>query len=286
VLEDRWLLSRLATVTEQVTKALDGYEFADAARTLYDFAWDEFCSFYVEMVKTRLGDAATRPAAQRLLAHALDILARLLHPMAPFVTEEIWQRLGELAHERGFPKPKRAADSVMIATWPKSDASRRDAEVEARFARFQQALVALRDIRMRNNIPPKETISFSVRAGHELVDLLRPMEPYFQSMANARATAWGENATPPATSASAMLEGGELFVDLANFIDVGAEIARHEKQRDALTKAIAGKETKLANANFVDRAPAQVVQQERDSLAQLKTQLASVSEALEKLRKA
>ncbi|MEX0586818.1 MAG: class I tRNA ligase family protein, partial [Pirellulales bacterium] len=285
-LEDRWLLSRLATVTQEVTEALEGYQFADAARALYDFAWDEFCSFYLEMVKTRLADPASRTAAQRLLAHALDVLARLLHPMAPFVTEEIWQRLAEFAPERGFPRASRAAESVMIAPWPKSDAARRQPEVEARFARFQQALVALRDVRMRNNIPPKDTISFVARCDSATVDLLRPMEPYFESMANARALDWGPNVAPPATSASATLPGVELYVDLAEFIDVDAEIARHEKQREALAKSIAGKETKLANASFVDRAPPQIVQQERETLSQLQQQLTSVNEALDKLRKA
>ena len=87
-IEDRWVLSRLATVTEQVTAALEAYHFADAARALYDFAWNEFCSFYVEMVKGRLQDPAARPVAQRVLAHTLDVLLRLLHPLVPFITEE------------------------------------------------------------------------------------------------------------------------------------------------------------------------------------------------------
>src|SRR5690606_13895038 len=90
LLEDRWLLSRLSTVTRETTHALHTYRYADAARTLYDFAWDEFCSFYVEMTKARFGVPAQRVVAQRVLAHALDTLVRLLHPMVPFLTEEIW----------------------------------------------------------------------------------------------------------------------------------------------------------------------------------------------------
>ena len=106
-IEDRWILSRLATVTRQVTEALGEYRFADAARVLYGFAWDEFCSFYVEMVKSRLAGEATRPAAQRVLAHVLDTLLRLLHPMIPFVTEEVWQLLGEVAPRREAARPAR-----------------------------------------------------------------------------------------------------------------------------------------------------------------------------------
>ncbi len=118
-IEDRWILSRLATVTAQVTEALGAFHFGEAARELYDFAWDEFCSFYVEMIKTRLSDEASRPAAQRILAHVLDVLVRLLHPMTPFITEEIWQRLGEAAPERGLKSPVAAGESVMIARGPR-----------------------------------------------------------------------------------------------------------------------------------------------------------------------
>ena len=102
LVEDRWILSRLATVTQETTAALAEYRYADAAKSLYGFAWDEFCSFYVEMVKARLSDPAARPTAQRVLAHTLDTLLRLLHPMIPFVTEEVWQLLAEAAPQRGI----------------------------------------------------------------------------------------------------------------------------------------------------------------------------------------
>ena len=100
--EDSWVLSRLSTVTQQVTNALAEYRFADAARTLYDFAWDEFCSFYVEMVKGRLQDERNRVDGSAVLAHTLDTLLRLLHPMIPFLTEEVWHRLGAVAPQRGI----------------------------------------------------------------------------------------------------------------------------------------------------------------------------------------
>ncbi len=132
--EDRWLLSRLATVTAEVTTALAGYHFSDASRVIYDFAWNEFCSFYVEMVKARLSDPVARPVAQRVLAHALDALLRLLHPMVPFITEEVWQLLGGRAAQRGLDQPVASAESIMIAPWPAADLERQDAEIEKRFA--------------------------------------------------------------------------------------------------------------------------------------------------------
>ena len=283
--EDRWILSRLTTVTDEVTKALESYRFADAMRQLYEFAWDEFCSFYVEMVKNRLQDPAERGMAQRVLAHTLDTILRLLHPAAPFITEEIWQLLAEAAPQRGLTTPAAAAESIMIADWPQAEFKRQNAEIEARFARFQEALRGLREIRSRQNIPPKTPIKFSARCDAATAALLEPMAPYFASMANAQAIAWGPGAAPPATHAQISLKDLELFVDLEGLIDLDAEIARLDKERVRLAGLIAGKEKKLANADFTARAPADVVEKERASLADVRTQLATTEQSLAEFRR-
>jgi valyl-tRNA synthetase len=283
--EDRWLLSRLATVTQGVTEALANYHFSEAARQLYDFAWDEFCSFYVEMVKTRLADPQARPVAQRVLAHTLDTLLRLLHPMTPFITEEVWQLLRQIAPERGIDRPERAAESIMIAPWPQADRARQDAQIEARFARFQEVLKGLREIRSRQNIPPKTPIEFVVRSDEATAELLRPMEVYFDSMAGAKARGWGPGVEAPATSATYNLPGIEIFVDLAGLIDVEAEIAKNKKELEKLGGMILAKEKKLANEGFASRAPADVVQKERDSLAELRERQAAIEKFLVELRK-
>jgi valyl-tRNA synthetase len=267
--EDRWILSRLATVTRQTNDALEGFFYGDAARALYDFAWNEFCSFYVEMAKGRLQDPRSRPTAQRVLAHTLDTLLRLLHPMIPFLTEEVWQLLGQAAPQRGLAQLAPASDSVMIACWPQADLRRQDARIEAQFARFQELLNKLRDTRSRHNIPPKTPLRFSVRCDAETAALLQPMAPYFDSMAGATGTAWSASLAAPATSASFLIEGGEVFVDLADHIDVDAEIARKTKELARLAGAISGKQRQLANESFVARAPAEVIEKERAALAQL-----------------
>jgi valyl-tRNA synthetase len=286
LLEDKWVLSRLATVTRTVTEALAEYRYADTARALYDFAWDEFCSFYVEMVKGRLQDDSQRTIAQRVLAHTLDTLLRLLHPMIPFLTEEVWHLLAQIAPERGIDNIQTAAESIMIAPWPGFDASRQDAEIESQFAQFQQVLRAVRDIRMRQNVPPKTRLNFAVRCEETTSKLLRPMEPYFASMAGAMPTAWGVKVNPPALSANVTLPGMEVFVDLAELIDVDAEIARKKQELEKLTGFIAAKQKKLENKNFVDRAPADVVQKERDSLSDLQAQHAAAMKVLEDLSNA
>ncbi len=281
--EDRWVLSRLSTVTQQVTDLLAAYKYADAARTLYDFAWDEFCSFFVEMVKGRLGNDAARPAAQRVLAHTLDALLRLLHPMIPFLTEDVWQRLGEVCPERGLPEPSTAASSIIVAPWPEADAARIDPRIEAQFARFQDVLRAVRDIRGRQNVPPKKEVHFVVRCDRATADLLAPMASYFASMAGAQPMGMGPEVEPPALSANAASPGLEVFVDLADLIDVEAEIARKRQELEKLAGLIAAKEKKLANSSFVDRAPAAVVQKERDSLAELQRQHAGAAHVLDQL---
>jgi valyl-tRNA synthetase len=285
-IEDKWVLSRLATVTQSVTDALAEYRYSDAARALYDFAWDEFCSFYVEMVKSRLQDQSQRTVAQRVLAHTLDTLLRLLHPMIPFLTEDVWQRLSQVAPKRGIDNIETAAESIMIAPWPECDAKRQNAEIEAQFAKFQQVLRAVRDIRMRQNVPQKMQIEFSAHCDEDTAKLLKPMEPYFTSIASSTATSWGPAVIPPPLSANATLSGMEVFVDLADLIDVEAEIARKKQELEKLKGLIATKQKKLNNKNFVGRAPAEVVEKERDSLSDLQAQFAAATKVLEDLSKA
>ncbi|HZZ73660.1 MAG TPA: valine--tRNA ligase [Pirellulales bacterium] len=297
--EDRWILSRLATVTQQVTEALERFQFSEACRVLYEFAWDEFCSFYVEMVKARLQDPQQAATAQRVLAHALDTLLRLLHPITPFITEEVWQLLAEVAPRRGLDyqaalagetgsagaelPPPPSAESVMLAPWPEAQRARIDPEIEARFGTFQKVLAGLREIRSRQNIPPRTPISFVVRCDDATAKLLRPMAAYFHSMAGATATAWGETVSVPAFASQFTLPGLEVSVDLAGLIDVAAEQAKQRKELDKLTGFIAAKEKKLSQGTFAEKAPPDVIQKERDSLRELVERLAAVKAAIENL---
>lgn len=282
--EDRWLLSRLSSVTKEVTDSLEQYGYADAARAIYDFAWDEFCSFYIEMTKSRMQDEQAKPIAQRVTAFALDQLLRLLHPMIPFVTEEVWRLLSQIAPERGLKELTTATESIMLADWPEVDERRIDPVIEQQFSLFQDVLRAIREIRSRQNIAPKQEVEFSVSCSPEVVGLLEPMDGYFQSMANARSVAWGQGIEPPANSANVRIDTIEVFVDLKNFIDVDAEIERNEKLLEKLHGQIQGKQKKLSNENFVARAPEEVVQRERDNLIKLEEEVASIEKSLEALR--
>ncbi|MBL8891624.1 MAG: valine--tRNA ligase [Planctomycetaceae bacterium] len=297
--EDRWLLSRLASVTAEVTQCLQQFKFAEAARSLYQFAWDDFCSFYLEINKDRLQDPAQRSQAQQLLAAALDTLLRLLHPPMPFVTESIWQLLNQAAPVRGLDQlfagvsagksefeqgiPGPSSPSLMIAAWPALPSTWVDPQCEQQFAIFQSALAAIREIRNRQNIGPKETLSFSLRCEPAIQALLQPMAGYFKTMANAELKEIGLAIVPPQPNAVASLAGVDLFVDLAGFIDVEAEKQRLRKERDELTKANAGRQAKLTNESFVQRAPANVVEEVRQSLAQATARLEVIEQALRTL---
>jgi len=285
-LEDRWLLSRLSTVTGEVTEAVEHYRFAEAARVLYDFAWDEFCSFYVEIAKPRLADASLRGTTQCVMAHGLDTLLRLLHPTMPFVTESIWGYLNQVAPQRGVPTPRSAEPLVMTAAWPKPQTSHYHESIERQFSEFQEVVGAIRRIRASQNIPPRETVPVSIRCSESSQALLEPMRTYFEGLAGAEVVQLGPAATAFETNAPLALTSieMEIHVDLEKFIDVDAELARLEKLLAQLVKQIIGKQQKLANESFVSRAPAEVVDRERETLEDLARQRESVAADISRLK--
>ena len=282
LLEDRWILSRLASVVVRVTESLENYKFSEAARALYDFAWDDFCSFYVEISKSRLFDPQRRALAQNVLVSTLDALVRLLHPLTPFVTEEVWRRLADFAPERGF-KPVRATESVTIAPWPEADPTAINPEIEAQFVNFQEALRCVRDARARQNVPPKTEVKFVIKCSAEIAEMLLPMREYFHSMAGAVLTDIGPEVEPPTLSSNATTPALEIYVDVADLIDLEAEITKLEKDVDKLNGFIKSKESKLSG-DFVNKAPAHVVEKERASLQDLCNQRDVNLKTLERLR--
>lgn len=282
--EDRWILSRLAAVGDAVTQCLVSYSFSEAAKQLYDFAWADFCSFYVEMLKDRLSDPVARPHAQRMLAFVLDRLLRLLHPIMPFVTEEIWQLLSGIAPQRGLEQVGQAEKWLATASWPESLAPWRDESIESRFVLFQSALTGIRDIRARQNIPPKTAIRFVIRCSGETAAQLRPLAAYFGSMSNSTLAELGSAVTPPRPAASVVLPEMEIIADMTGLIDSEAELRKLEKERVRLAAGIQSRQAKLANEKFTSSAPPEIVQRERDGLASLAEQLRAIDHAMAELR--
>jgi valyl-tRNA synthetase len=283
-IEDRWILSRLATTTAAVTEHLENYHFSDVARTIYEFTWSEFCDWYVEMSKGRLRDPQARPVAQRMLVGVLDAILRLVHPVMPFVAESIWQALGEAAFERGLPSPEPAAESIVIAPWPEFPQTWQDAAMEQRMARMQDLVRAVREVRNRYRVDPKTGLDVFVRCGAAVAADFRTLAPFITMLAGVGRLECGPDVVKPPQGASHVHPDFEAFVSLKGLINVAAEIQRAEKQLADKRKQLQGAQAKLEDANFVSRAPKEVVQQLRDLVADLQKQIAALEENLRELR--
>ena len=284
-LEDQWILSRLATVTKTVQTEIKSFRYAEAARAVYDFAWDHFCSLYVEMAKPRLQDPVARPLVQQILAHCLDSMLRLLHPIMPFVTESIWQQLARFAPSRDLYSDAAPSNWIILAPWPTVHEEHIRPAVEKQFSHFVDIVGAIREIRSRQNIGPKESLQFCVRCEPAMEQLLAPMTPFIQSMAGATATEWSLTPKTPSINAHIGIDQMDVYVDLTQFIDVAAEISRNEKLLSNLVKQIQGKEGRLSNESFVSRAPADIIEKERQALSDLVSQRDAAEQAIEKLKK-
>jgi valyl-tRNA synthetase len=286
-LADRWLASRLASVAREATAAIDEYRYAELARILYGFAWDEFCSAYLELSKSRGAAPPPRDQARAMLLLGLDTILRLLHPIMPFVTEEIWQQLRAAAGGRRMPWDDPAAplaESIMTARWPEPPEAWIDSRTERQFATFLAVVGGIREIRARQNVPPRTRVPAAIVCPAEAAALLEPMRGAIESMAGVDLTGLGPAAAAAAGAATASIAGCDVFVDLADLVDVKAEIVRLEKENAKTEGFIKAKQAKLANEKFTARAPADVVAGERAQLADLEERLAKGRATLAELR--
>jgi valyl-tRNA synthetase len=344
-LEDHWILSRLSRVAGEVTTLLGRYQFDQATRAIRDFTWNEFCDWYLEMIKPRLrgegqgtrdegqenvpsppegGEGGRRPdeggtaddaaadsssdspspalrapsppqggegteqgevraSAQRVLVGVLDNLVRLLQPFTPFICEELWQTLNDIAPERGLFKPEASAESVMIAPWPELEKSLQNESLEARFARLQETVVAVRNIRAVYNISPAEPIELFMKCESDIASELQACSGQFENLARTVLSAAGAEVSRPTASASFSLKDADGFVPLGGLIDVEEELARQQKEADKIRGFIKGHSAKLSNEKFVSKAPEHVVAEVRETLANLEKQLESVETVISQL---
>ncbi|MFM7138070.1 MAG: class I tRNA ligase family protein, partial [Planctomycetota bacterium] len=213
-------------------------------------------------------------------------ILRLLHPIMPFVTEEIWQQLRAAAGGRRMPWDDAGPlpDSIMQARWPAPPAAWTDERTEWQFGTFLAVVGAIREIRARQNVPPKTRVPAAIRAAADVTNLLEPMRAAIESMAAVELTALGPAAEGAAGATAATAGGCDVFVDLADLVDVDAEIARLEKDSAKTEGFLKAKRAKLANDTFTARAPEAVVAAERGQLAELEERLAKVLAALAALR--
>ncbi|MFP4106399.1 MAG: class I tRNA ligase family protein, partial [Phycisphaerae bacterium] len=278
-LADRWILSRLNKTVRDVTKALENYRYNELADRLYHFMWDDFCDWYVEIVKSRINEGEQAPKA--VIAHVMDQLLRTLHPVAPFITEAIWEKLNEVAPTRG-PQNATAEQYLVGAAWPAVDASVFDDAAEADFELICELVRNIRNARSQHNVPPSEKVDVVVEATGETAEKISANAALLAGQANLNNVTVTDKAQDVGADAAAIaLSGMKAYV--LGIIDKQAELERLTKQKEQLVKGIGGAEGKLSNENFVNKAPEQVVQRERDRLAEMQTELAAVEESLKAL---
>jgi valyl-tRNA synthetase len=221
--------------------------------------------------------------AQRVLVGVLDGILRLVQPIMPFVAESVWQALNEAAFERGLPAPDPATESVVIAPWPSYPAGFQDPAMEKRMARMQELIRAVREVRNRYTIDAKTGLDVLVKCSAAVADDFRQLATFITMLAGVGKLELGPDAKKPGQAAGHVVPDFEVHVSLAGLIDVDAELKRLEKQLAEKKKHLQATQAKLANPSFVDKAPAEVVQQQRDQVTELERQIAAIEVNIKEL---
>jgi valyl-tRNA synthetase len=278
-LADRWILSRLAATIDEVTRGLEEFRLDASVAAGYQFFWTELCDWFLEVAKPRLygEDVAAKGAARAVLYHALDASLRLLHPMMPFLTEEIWQKL-----------PRRAGDAtaLIVARFPDASWGRRDVTAEEDFGALQAAISGIRTVRAEHDLSPSSALDVTLRpATDRAARVLEAHRDLVAQLCKTRGLAISTTAERPRGAAVVASGGLEVLVPLKGLVDPAKERARLERDLAKAHKDIQSVERKLGNPAFVDKAPPAVVDLERSRLAdnrarlqQLQTALALVAE--------
>ncbi len=259
---DAWILSRLADLAAHVDEGLDGFEFGETARALYDFFWNEFCDWYIELAKPRLAQGGEpRLTVQRNLVFVLDKALRLLHPMMPFVTEEIWGNLPLSEDDR--------AESLMIAAWPTGLERWRDEDAERSIVLVQEFVTAVRAIRARYTVPPRTTLDVVARIPAAEGMVLENQAEYLRALAGIAGLAMSPDAEKPRHAATAVAAGGEVFVSLEGIVDFALERQRVAKELEKAQGDLKKVNGKLGNEGFLAKAAAEIIDKERAKAAEL-----------------
>ena len=279
-LADRWILSRLASAAKDCEHAIEQYRFDLASQALYDFVWNEFCDWYLELSKPILWDEEANPdqamVTRHTLVHVLENILRLLHPMMPFITEEIWQSIAPLA---GI-----SADTIMLQPWPSFEAEACDAQAESEVTWLQGVIIAVRTIRGEAQLGPGKTLDILVRnASDEDQRRLTSNAAYLRKLARLDSVKilQATDEVPPSLSA---LHGNlEILVPMAGVIDLDSERERLEKDLQKQNGEVSRIQGKLSNESFVDRAPEAVVVKERQKLQAAEDAVVAIEAQLQRL---
>lgn len=278
-LADRWILSRLNKAIDELNDSLSSFQINEASKILYEFIWRDFCDWYVELVKTRFYGDESAEVKKIVVSRALwifDHALRILHPQMPFVTEELWQHLTD-----------RKGSSIMRSDFPVADEQWIDEKTEREMLFIQNVISAVRNIRGENNIPPSKEIRILMRGTSEQKDsVIGPYKNYLKKLTRAGEIESVLEDFKPRLSANSVVDGAEVFVPLEGLIDIEVERKRLEKEIARIQQSVVSISMKLENQSFVDRAPKEVVEREREKLSTFRTNLEKLQTNLRHLSEA
>ena len=275
-LADKWMISRFNKVTEKVEKALANYNFGLVSETLYDFIWSEFCDWYIELIKPRLyqdEDPNAKRTAQYVGTNILEGILRLLHPVMPFITEEIWQKL-----------PAGKEESIMLADWPKVEEEKIDENIEKEMDLIMDVITSIRNIRNEMKVNPGKQIE-AILVSENKTDILEKGANYINDLAKVEdLTIKKEIGEKPDKSSTSIVNGVEIILPLAGMVDIDKEIKRLEKELEDIESEIKRAKGKLNTDGFVNKAPEEVVQEERDKLEDYKNKKSKITKRLKEIK--
>ena len=272
-IEDKWILSQYNTLVSGVTDSLEKFELGMAVQKLYDFIWDVFCDWYIEIAKIRLNgdDEEKKATARAVLVYVMSNTLKLLHPFMPFITEEIWQTLPH------------TGESIMISDWPKADSALNFATEEAEMSRIMTAIKAVRNRRAEMNVAPSKKAKIFIETAY--ADTFSKGTVFFKRLASASEVEVAAHFDDMDSAVSIITESARMYIPMDELVDFKAELARLNKEKAGVQKELDFVNNKLNNENFVNKAPAAVVEGQRQAKAQLEEKMALILESIEKIEK-
>ncbi|RMF10854.1 MAG: valine--tRNA ligase [Candidatus Neomarinimicrobiota bacterium] len=273
-LPERWILSRFQRAIQRLNRNLERFHFNEGAKVIYEFTWNDFCDWYVEIAKTRFRDPDSSAAetARKVAVVVLRGIAALLHPYAPFITEELW------SHLKQPDEP-----DLIVAPWPQVDPSRVDDQGERDLALIQETITSIRTIRGQMNVPPQKKGRLAIRANASQIALLEGQLDMIRFLGSVDGVAMDPQMERPPQAATAVVQGMELFLPLEGLIDIAVEKKRLEKRKRELEGHVQSLRRKLDNDQFLTRAPEAVVAKERQKLTEMTEELSKLAHNLELL---
>jgi valyl-tRNA synthetase len=275
-LADRWICSRLAATVRDARQAIEAYRFNDYANVLYQFTWHEFCDWYIEMSKLALnGTVGSNPAKSRqLLRQLLDQILLLLHPVMPFVTEEIWQTFGD------------SRSSIMVQRYPQAPSTWIDADADKQMDYLMSVIRAIRNLRTEMNCPPGKEVKVVFCGQDAELSFLREQRPYLRALARVGTAEFSGSAERPRGAATAVVGSTEIYLPLDDLVNLDEERTRLAKEVGKVEEELARVKKKLANGDFIAKAKEEVVQKERQKADQFEEKIRTLKTSLERIGEA